>query len=164
MKSPNTLHGISTIYHRRCGLSLSGVTSAYSTDGPLRRRARSAECRRPSEGAAYSLQYDMLKDFEPVSLLTTNPLLIVTNKTVPTKDLKELILWLKANQNKASVGTGSMVHRVSGVYFQTNTGIQLLFVPYRGAAPATQDMIAGQITLMGTSKNSSRQVAANLTR
>src|SRR5262245_46059020 len=53
MKSPNTLHGISTIYHRRCGLSLSGVTSAYSTDGPLRRRARSAECRRPSEGAAY---------------------------------------------------------------------------------------------------------------
>ena len=115
-------------------------------------------------GAAYSLQYDVLKDFEPVSLLTTNPLLIVTNKTVPTKDLKELILWLKANQNKASVGTGSMVHRVSGVYFQTNTGIQLLFVPYRGAAPATQDMIAGQITLMGTSKNSSRQVAANLTR
>jgi len=99
-------------------------------------------------GAAYSLQYDVLKDFEPVSLLTTNPLLIVTNKTVPTKDLKELILWLKANQNKASVGTGSMVHRVSGVYFQTNTGIQLLFVPYRGAAPATQDMIAGQITLM----------------
>src|SRR5262249_58809708 len=94
-KSPNTLHGISTIYHRRCGLSLSGVTSAYSTDGPLRRRARSAECRRPSEGAAYSLQYDMLKDFEPVSLLTTNPLLIVTNKAVPAKDLKELILWLK---------------------------------------------------------------------
>jgi len=43
------LHGISTIYHRRCGLSLSGVTSAYSADEPLRRRTRSAECRRPSE-------------------------------------------------------------------------------------------------------------------
>src|SRR6516162_11861201 len=45
MKSPNILHGIGTIYHRRCGLSLSGVTSAYSADEPLRRRARSAECR-----------------------------------------------------------------------------------------------------------------------
>ena len=116
-------------------------------------------------GAAYSLQYDVLKDFEPVSLLTTNPLLIVTNKTVPTKDLKELILWLKANQNKASVGTGSMVHRVSGVYFQTNTGIQLLFVPYRGAAPATQDMIAGQITLMfDQTANSLPHVRAGTTR
>jgi len=116
-------------------------------------------------GAAYSLQYDVLKDFEPVSLLTTNPLLIVTNKTVPTKDLKELILWLKANQNKASVGTGSMVHRVSGVYFQANTGIQLLFVPYRGAAPATQDMIAGQITLMfDQAANSLPHVRAGTTR
>jgi tripartite-type tricarboxylate transporter receptor subunit TctC len=116
-------------------------------------------------GAAYSLQYDVLKDFEPVSLLTTNPLLIVTNKTVPTKDLKELILWLKANQDKASVGTGSMVHRVSGVYFQTNTGIQLLFVPYRGAAPATQDMIAGQITLMfDQAANSLPHVRAGTTR
>jgi len=116
-------------------------------------------------GAAYSLQYDAVKDFEPVSLLTTNPLLIVTNKTVPTKDLKELILWLKANQDKASVGTGSMVHRVSGVYFQTNTGIQLLFVPYRGAAPATQDMIAGQITLMfDQAANSLPHVRAGTTR
>jgi hypothetical protein len=46
-KSPSILHGIRTIYHRRCGLSLSGVTSAYSPDEPLRRRARSARCRRP---------------------------------------------------------------------------------------------------------------------
>jgi tripartite-type tricarboxylate transporter receptor subunit TctC len=116
-------------------------------------------------GAAYSLQYDVLKDFEPVTLLATNPLLIVTNKAVPAKDLKELILWLKANQDKASVGTGSMVHRVSGVYFQTNTGIQLLFVPYRGAAPATQDMIAGQITLMfDQAANSLPHVRAGTTK
>ena len=99
-------------------------------------------------GTAYSLQYDVLKDFKPVSLLATNPLLIVTNNAVPAKDLQELIRWLKTNQEKASVGTGSMVHRVSGAYFQNKTGIQCLFVPYRGAAPATQDMIAGQVTLM----------------
>jgi tripartite-type tricarboxylate transporter receptor subunit TctC len=116
-------------------------------------------------GAAYSLQYDVLKDFEPVSLLTTNPLLIVTNKAVPAKDLKELILWLRANQQKASVGTGSMVHRVSGVYFQNNTGIEFLFVPYRGAAPATQDMIAGQITLMfDQAANSLPHVRAGTTK
>jgi tripartite-type tricarboxylate transporter receptor subunit TctC len=116
-------------------------------------------------GAAYSLQYDVVKDFEPVSLLATNPLLIVTNKAVPAKDLKELIVWLKANQEKASVGTGSMVHRVSGVYFQNNTGIQLLFVPYRGAAPATQDMIAGQITLMfDQAANSLPHVRAGTTK
>src|SRR4029077_7352040 len=51
-------------------------------------------------GAAYTLPYDLLKDFEPVALMTTNPLVIVTNNAVPAKDLKELIAWVKANQNK----------------------------------------------------------------
>jgi len=98
-------------------------------------------------GAAYALPYDILKDFEPVALLTTNPLVIVTYRGVPASNLKELIDWLKANPERA-LGVGSMAHRVSGVYFQNLTGTRLTLVPYRGAAPAMQDMMAGQIQLM----------------
>jgi len=98
-------------------------------------------------GAAYTLPYDVLKDFEPIALLTTNPLVIVTYKGVPATNLEELIDWLRANPDRA-MGVGSMAHRVSGVYFQNLTGTRLTLVPYRGAAPAMQDMIAGQIQLM----------------
>jgi len=98
-------------------------------------------------GAAYALPYDVLKDFEPIALLTTNPLVIVTYRGLPATNLKELIDWLKANPERA-LGVGSMAHRVSGVYFQNLTGTRLTLVPYRGAAPAMQDMMAGQIQLM----------------
>jgi tripartite-type tricarboxylate transporter receptor subunit TctC len=99
-------------------------------------------------GAAYALSYDLLKDFEPVALLATNPLIIVTGNAVPAKDLSELIAWVKTNQNKVAMGVGSMIHRVSGAYFQNITGTCFTFVPYRGAAPAMQDVMAGQIQLM----------------
>jgi tripartite-type tricarboxylate transporter receptor subunit TctC len=99
-------------------------------------------------GAAYALPYDLLRDFEPVALLTTNPLVIVTYKGVPATNLTELISWLKANPERAAVGIGSMAHRVSAVYFQNLTGTRLTLVPYRGAAPAMQDMMAGQIEMM----------------
>jgi tripartite-type tricarboxylate transporter receptor subunit TctC len=98
-------------------------------------------------GAAYALPYDLLNDFAPVALLTTNPQVIVTYKGVPTANLAELIAWLKANPER-TVGIGSMAHRVSAVYFQNLTGTRLTLVPYRGAAPAMQDMMAGQIDLM----------------
>jgi tripartite-type tricarboxylate transporter receptor subunit TctC len=101
-------------------------------------------------GAIHSLQYDVLRDFEPISLLANNPLLIVARNTMPATDLKELIAWLKANPDKASEGTsgvGSVSH-VSGVFFQNATGTRFQFVPYRGAAPAMQDLVAGQIDLM----------------
>jgi tripartite-type tricarboxylate transporter receptor subunit TctC len=99
-------------------------------------------------GAAYALPYDLLHDFEPVALLTTNPLVIVTYKGVPAANLKELIDWLKANPDRAAMGVGSMAHRVSGVYFQNLTGTRFTLVPYRGGAPAMQDMMSGQIQLM----------------
>jgi tripartite-type tricarboxylate transporter receptor subunit TctC len=101
-------------------------------------------------GAVYQLSYDLLKDFEPVAMIATNPQIIVTKTTVPAKDLRELIPWVKANQEKISVGTagvGSASH-VGGIYFQNIIGAKLLFVPYRGTAPAMQDLIAGQIDLM----------------
>jgi tripartite-type tricarboxylate transporter receptor subunit TctC len=99
-------------------------------------------------GAAYTLPYDLLKDFEPVALIATNPEVIVTSTRIPAKDLAELIAWLKPNQGNVSVGMASMSHRVAAVYFQNRTGARFVFVPYRGAGPAMQDMVARQIDMM----------------
>jgi tripartite-type tricarboxylate transporter receptor subunit TctC len=101
-------------------------------------------------GAAFPLPYDLLTDFEPVSLLVSNPLLIVARKTMPANDLPELIAWLKANPGKASQGTsgvGGSSH-VAGVFFQRETGTRFQLVPYRGAAPIIQGLLGGQIDLM----------------
>ena len=99
-------------------------------------------------GAAYSLRYDLLNDFESISLLTSAPALIVANNGVPARDLKELIAWLKANQDKASAATFTTWARLLGAHFQNITGTRFQIVPYRGAAPAMQDLIAGHIQLM----------------
>lgn len=101
-------------------------------------------------GAVYELQYDLLKDFEPVGMIATNPLMIISKNAVPASNLKELIAWLKANRGKVSMGTaglGSGAH-IGGLYFQTMTGTTAEFVSYRGAAPAMQDLMAGHIDLM----------------
>ena len=100
-------------------------------------------------GAMYSLPFDYLQDFEPVSMLSIGPLWIIARKDLPAKDLRELIAWLKANPGKASaatIGPGSGAHMCL-VYFQNMTGTSFQFVPYRGAAPAMQDLLAGQIDL-----------------
>jgi tripartite-type tricarboxylate transporter receptor subunit TctC len=101
-------------------------------------------------GAVQSLSYDLLDDFAPVAVLPSNPQLIVARKSLPVEDLKGLIAWLQAHPDKASQGTagpGSAAH-ISGAYFQEVTGTRFQFVPYRGAAPAMQSLIAGQIDLM----------------
>jgi tripartite-type tricarboxylate transporter receptor subunit TctC len=103
-----------------------------------------------SNSALYDLKYDVVNDFEPVALLASFSLLIVARKDVPAKDLKEFIAWLKANPSKAtqgSAGAGSMGH-ISGVHFQNTTGTHILHVPYRGSAPAMQDLVAGHIDMM----------------
>jgi tripartite-type tricarboxylate transporter receptor subunit TctC len=108
-------------------------------------------------GAIYTLQYDVQKDFEAVALLASNPQLIVAKNSMPAKNLDELIAWLKANPGKATqgtVGAGSSQH-ISGVFFQRATGTQFQFVPYRGAAPAVQDLIGGHIDLMFDQASSS---------
>ena len=100
-------------------------------------------------GALYSLQYDVLNDFQPISPLVAAPYVIFGRKTLPANDLKELIAWLKANPDKSTMGTagqGSLGH-VCGLIFQDITGTRLQFVPYRGTAPAMQDLVAGQIDL-----------------
>jgi tripartite-type tricarboxylate transporter receptor subunit TctC len=101
-------------------------------------------------GAALTLPYDVLNDFEPVSLLVSNPLVIVARKTMPAKDLPELIAWLKANPGKASEGTTGLggSSYVAGIYFQKETGTRFQSVPYRGSALIMQDLLAGRIDLM----------------
>ena len=75
-------------------------------------------------GASYQLQYDVVQDFEPVSLLANTPQWIVARKTLPAKDRRELIAWLKENPGKALVGTvgvgGGGV--IADIYFQKSTG------------------------------------------
>jgi tripartite-type tricarboxylate transporter receptor subunit TctC len=100
-------------------------------------------------GAMYSVPFDYLTDFEPVSMLSVGPLWIIGNKDLPPKDLKELIAWLKANPTRGATGTtgiGGGIHMCM-VYFQNKTGAKFPLVPYRGAAPIMQDLLAGQIDL-----------------
>ena len=83
-------------------------------------------------------------------MLASTPMLIVAQERLPASDLKELIAWLKANPDKASRRRprGRQPPPCRGVYFQKETGTRFQFVPYRGAAPAMQDLVAGQIDLM----------------
>ena len=100
--------------------------------------------------AIYALSYDVVRDFEPISLIGTMPQLVVARKSLPADDLAGLIAWLKANPEKATQatsGVGSAGH-VAGVLFQQVTGTRFGFVPYRGLAPAMQDLLAGQVDLM----------------
>jgi tripartite-type tricarboxylate transporter receptor subunit TctC len=100
-------------------------------------------------GAIYPLAFHVLDDFEPVSLLTSSPLWILGKNDLPAKNLKELIAWLKANPGKstaATIGAGSAAHMCM-IYFQNNTGTSSQYVPYRGGAPALQDLVAGQVDL-----------------
>jgi len=100
-------------------------------------------------GGLYPLSFDLLNDLEPIIQIASEPMLIVGRKALPPNDLKELIAWLKANPDKASVGipgVGGTGH-LTGLAFQKETGTKFQFVPYRGNAPALQDLVAGQIDL-----------------
>jgi len=101
-------------------------------------------------GAIYPLTFDLLKDLEPVARLTSYPMLLVAKNAIPAKDLKEFLAWARANQDKTSagsIGVGSAAH-VAGVYFQNLTGLQFQYVAYRGAAPALQELMGGQIDFL----------------
>ena len=101
-------------------------------------------------GGLYALQFDLLRDLEPIIQIGSEPLLIVGKKSLPAEDLKGLIAWLKTNPDKASVGiagVGATGH-LTGISFQKETGTKFQFVPYRGNGPAMQDLLAEQIDFM----------------
>jgi tripartite-type tricarboxylate transporter receptor subunit TctC len=98
-------------------------------------------------GAVYNLPYDVLRDFQPVAMLSTSTSIVVGNKKLAANNLAELIAWLKANPDKAMVGmpgAGSSV-QVYSAFFQNLTGTRFQLIPYRGAAPVMQDLLAGQL-------------------
>jgi tripartite-type tricarboxylate transporter receptor subunit TctC len=98
-------------------------------------------------GGFYSLQYDVLSDFTPISPVATTQFLLYARTAIPAKDLGELIGWSKANPNMASIGVQGMGARLLAAFFQRETKTQFTLVPYRGTAPTMQDLIAGQIDL-----------------
>src|ERR1700724_1508200 len=120
-----------------------------------------------ANGAIYKLGYDLVTDLEPVVLLPSNPMIIVSKNAVPAKSLKELLAWLRARPAPATAGTagaGSGSH-IAGLYFENVTGIKLQYVPYRGTAPAMNDLVAGQIDLIvDQTSNSIGQVRAGTIR
>jgi tripartite-type tricarboxylate transporter receptor subunit TctC len=90
----------------------------------------------------------LLNDFVPIAPLFRTALIIVGRKDLPAKDLHELVVWLKANPNKVSWGIVIVGIRLLAMNFQKETGTKVTFVPYRGTAPAMQDLLAGQIDLL----------------
>jgi len=104
-----------------------------------------------ANGAIYAaLPYDLIKDFEPIALIATQPFLIVARNSMPAKDLRELIAWIKANANNATQGNsgiGTPSH-VAGVFLQNALGARWQLVPYRSAGLSMQDLVAGNIDLL----------------
>jgi tripartite-type tricarboxylate transporter receptor subunit TctC len=116
-----------------------------------------------ANGAIYKLGYDLVTDLEPVALLPSNPMIVVSKNAIPAKSLGELLEWLKAKPTPATAGTagaGSGSH-IAGLYFENITGIKLQYVPYRGTGPAMNDLVAGQIdVIVDQLSNSINQVRA----
>jgi tripartite-type tricarboxylate transporter receptor subunit TctC len=120
-----------------------------------------------ANGAVYKLGYDLVADLEPIVMLPSNPMIVVSKNGVPAKTLNELLAWLKSRPAPVTAGTaglGSGSH-IAGLYFENATGIKLQFVPYRGTAPAMNDLVAGQIdVIIDQTSNSINQVRAGTIR
>ncbi|HVZ51538.1 MAG TPA: tripartite tricarboxylate transporter substrate-binding protein [Pseudolabrys sp.] len=103
-----------------------------------------------ANGAIYKLNYDLMKDFEPIGLIATQPFFVAARKDMPANNLKEFVAWLKANGDKTNEGhsgVGTPSH-VAGLLLQKAIGTKWAMVPYRGAGEASQALLAGQIDLL----------------
>jgi tripartite-type tricarboxylate transporter receptor subunit TctC len=118
-------------------------------------------------GAVFNLKYDVITDLDPVVLLPRTSFLLDARTSIPAKTLQEFVTWAKASGKPLVAGTpgvGSIPH-MAGILFGDLTGLRLSFAPYRGAAPAMQDLIAGQIDMMfDQASNSLAQVRAGAVR
>ena len=100
--------------------------------------------------SVYPLTYDTLKDFEPISLLSNGPMIVMSRNSLPVKNLSELVAWLKAQGDNVTFGTGGLASppHISGLSLQTVTGTKFQFVPFRGSAPALQQVVGGQLDII----------------
>jgi tripartite-type tricarboxylate transporter receptor subunit TctC len=100
--------------------------------------------------SVYPLTYDTVKDFEPISLLANGPMIIMSRNSLPAKNLSELVAWLKAQGDNVTFGTGGLASppHISGLSLQTVTGTKFQFVPFRGSAPALQQVVGGQLDII----------------
>ncbi len=105
-----------------------------------------------TNGAYYTLNFDVFTDFDPVAMIATNPQVVISKPAVPAQTLKELVPWIKANHNKIQFGTGGIggASHIAGIYFLNRVGVKMEFVPYRGGAPAMQALLSGEIDLYMT--------------
>jgi tripartite-type tricarboxylate transporter receptor subunit TctC len=97
-----------------------------------------------------SAQVDPVKDYAPVALTATVPLVLAVNMAVPVKNLQEFVAYVKANPGRffyASSGTGTITH-LAGALFAAQLGLQMQHVPYKGSAPALIDVVGGQTQMM----------------
>jgi tripartite-type tricarboxylate transporter receptor subunit TctC len=97
-----------------------------------------------------TVPYDVINDFAPIALVATQPLVLFAHPSLPVSDLRELIAYGKANPGKLSVGTAGVgsPHHLAAVWLNTAAKIEIAHVPYRGAAPALNDLLGGQIPLI----------------
>ena len=101
-------------------------------------------------GAIYPLGYDLVNDFEAITLLPSNNQLIIASNATPANNLRELVAWVKSNSAKVTGGTagpGSPSH-IAALYFQNTIGVRFQLVPYRGTPQVIQDLVAGQVDIV----------------
>jgi tripartite-type tricarboxylate transporter receptor subunit TctC len=96
----------------------------------------------------YPINFDLQKDFTPIGLLTINPQLFIARKGFPADDLKGLVTWMKANPGGATLVEQTAAAKIAGIQMMQATGTTVQFIPYRGAGPAMQAMLGGQVDLM----------------
>lgn len=98
------------------------------------------------------LPYDPVKDFAPVAWVARVPNVLVVHPSVPAKNLKELVAYLKANPGRLNYGSGGngSAANLATEYFKMQTNTSIVHIPYRGTAPAVNDLLAGQIQIMFT--------------
>ena len=97
-----------------------------------------------------SIPYDPVRDFIPVTQVASTPNVLVVNPSIPASNVREFIAYAKANPGKLNFGSGSTgsAGHLAGELFNTMAGVRMVHVPYKGAGPAMQDLVGGQIQLM----------------
>ena len=99
-------------------------------------------------GIIFAINFDLAKDFTPIGLMTINPQVVLARKDFPATDLKGLVAWMKANPGKGTLVEQTAAAKIAGIQMMQMTGTKIEFIPFKGAGPAMQAMLGGQVDLM----------------